>query len=74
LESAAVVVARREKNASALSSSVRLRAISDARSCLRVDSVRFAVDADAYDRYMGRYSARLAPSFADLHESRQAKG
>jgi hypothetical protein len=26
-----------------------------------VDSVRFAVDADAYDRYMGRYSARLAP-------------
>ena len=31
-----------------------------------MDSVRFAVDADAYDRYMGRYSALLAPSFADF--------
>jgi SAM-dependent methyltransferase len=31
-----------------------------------VDFVRFAVDADAYDRYMGRYSTRLAPSFADF--------
>jgi ubiquinone/menaquinone biosynthesis C-methylase UbiE len=28
--------------------------------------VRFAVAADAYDRYMGRYSVRLAPSFADF--------
>jgi len=45
---------------------VRRRAISDARSCLRVDSVRFAVAADAYDRFMGRYSVRLAPSFADF--------
>jgi ubiquinone/menaquinone biosynthesis C-methylase UbiE len=26
----------------------------------------FAVDADAYDRFMGRYSVRLAPSFADF--------
>lgn len=26
----------------------------------------FAVGADAYDRFMGRYSARLAPLFADL--------
>jgi len=26
----------------------------------------FAVAADAYDRFMGRYSARLAPRFADL--------
>ncbi|MEP7215565.1 MAG: methyltransferase domain-containing protein [Anaerolineaceae bacterium] len=26
----------------------------------------FEVDADAYDRYMGRYSARLAPSLADF--------
>ena len=25
----------------------------------------FAVSADAYDRFMGRYSARLAPQFAD---------
>jgi SAM-dependent methyltransferase len=31
-----------------------------------VDSVRFAVAADAYDRFMGRYSVRLAPSFADF--------
>jgi cyclopropane fatty-acyl-phospholipid synthase-like methyltransferase len=28
--------------------------------------VSFAVDADAYDRFMGRYSVRLAPSFADF--------
>ena len=28
--------------------------------------VGFAVDAGAYDRFMGRYSARLAPSFADF--------
>ena len=28
--------------------------------------MRFAVDADAYDRFMGRYSVRLAPSFADF--------
>jgi SAM-dependent methyltransferase len=28
--------------------------------------VRFAVDADAYDRFMGRYSVLLAPSFADF--------
>jgi SAM-dependent methyltransferase len=28
--------------------------------------VRFAVDADAYDRFMGRYSVRLAPAFADF--------
>ena len=26
----------------------------------------FAVGADAYDRFMGRYSIRLAPMFADL--------
>ena len=26
----------------------------------------FAVPADAYDRFMGRYSARLAPTFADF--------
>ena len=26
----------------------------------------FAVGADAYDRFMGRYSARLAPAFADF--------
>jgi SAM-dependent methyltransferase len=42
------------------------RAIPDARSCLRVDGVRFAGDADTYDRFMGRYSVRLAPSFADF--------
>ena len=34
--------------------------------------VGFAVDADAYDRFMGRYSARLAPSFADFAASRRA--
>jgi SAM-dependent methyltransferase len=28
--------------------------------------VSFAVDAGAYDRFMGRYSVRLAPSFADF--------
>jgi SAM-dependent methyltransferase len=28
--------------------------------------VSFAVDADAYDRFMGRYSAPLAPRFADF--------
>jgi len=28
--------------------------------------VSFAVDADAYDRFMGRYSAPLAPLFADF--------
>ena len=28
--------------------------------------MRFAVDADAYDRFMGRYSVRLAPAFADF--------
>ena len=28
--------------------------------------MRFAVAANAYDRFMGRYSVRLAPSFADL--------
>jgi SAM-dependent methyltransferase len=28
--------------------------------------VRFAVAADAYDRFMGRYSVRLAPPFADF--------
>jgi SAM-dependent methyltransferase len=31
-----------------------------------VQLVRFAVSADAYDRFMGRYSVRLAPSFADF--------
>ncbi len=30
----------------------------------------FAVSADAYDRFMGRYSVRLAPVFADFAESR----
>ena len=29
-------------------------------------SVSFAVGADAYDRFMGRYSAPLAPAFADF--------
>ena len=28
--------------------------------------MRFAASADAYDRFMGRYSMRLAPSFADF--------
>jgi SAM-dependent methyltransferase len=31
-----------------------------------VQLVRFAVSAEAYDRFMGRYSVRLAPSFADF--------
>jgi ubiquinone/menaquinone biosynthesis C-methylase UbiE len=31
-----------------------------------VSTVSFAVSADAYDRFMGRYSVRLAPSFADF--------
>jgi SAM-dependent methyltransferase len=30
--------------------------------------VSFAVPADAYDRFMGRYSTRLAPLFADFAE------
>ena len=29
-------------------------------------AVSFAVAADAYDRFMGRYSMPLAPLFADL--------
>jgi SAM-dependent methyltransferase len=29
-------------------------------------AVSFAVEADAYDRFMGRYSALLAPEFADF--------
>src|SRR5262245_30202885 len=29
-------------------------------------AVAFAVPADAYDRFMGRYSVRLAPVFADF--------
>jgi SAM-dependent methyltransferase len=36
---------------------------------LRIDEsglVSFAVDADAYDRFMGRYSVVLAPQFADF--------
>jgi SAM-dependent methyltransferase len=33
---------------------------------LRVGGERFAGDADTYDRFMGRYSVRLAPSFADF--------
>ena len=28
--------------------------------------MRFAATADAYDRFMGRYSVHLAPSFADF--------
>ena len=28
--------------------------------------MRFTGDADTYDRFMGRYSVRLAPSFADF--------
>src|ERR1700752_2559258 len=32
----------------------------------RALSVSFAVPADAYDRYMGRYSKRLAGAFADF--------
>jgi ubiquinone/menaquinone biosynthesis C-methylase UbiE len=35
-------------------------------STVRVVSVSFAVPADAYDRYMGRYSKRLAGAFADF--------
>jgi SAM-dependent methyltransferase len=31
-----------------------------------VAGMSFAVAADAYDRFMGRYSTRLAPQFADL--------
>lgn len=31
-----------------------------------VAGVSFAVAADAYDRFMGHYSARLAPRLADL--------
>ncbi|MDP9276001.1 MAG: class I SAM-dependent methyltransferase [Chloroflexota bacterium] len=33
----------------------------------------FAVSADAYDLYMGRYSARLAPQFADYAGVRSAQ-
>ena len=33
---------------------------------LRVRSVSFTGSAEAYDRFMGRYSVRLAPSFADF--------
>lgn len=33
---------------------------------LRVSAVSFTGSADAYDRFMGRYSIRLAPSFADF--------
>src|SRR5919201_7533 len=29
-------------------------------------AVTFAVPADAYDRFMGRYSTQLAPQMADL--------
>ncbi len=32
----------------------------------RLSMVSFAVGADAYDRFMGRYSAPLAPAFADF--------
>jgi trans-aconitate methyltransferase len=31
-----------------------------------VAGVSFAVDAEAYDRFMGRYSTELAPGLADL--------
>jgi SAM-dependent methyltransferase len=31
-----------------------------------VSTVAFDVEADSYDRFMGRYSARLAPAFADF--------
>src|SRR5919201_4405028 len=34
----------------------------------RFIAVAFAVGADAYDRFMGRYSVPLAPLFADLAE------
>ena len=34
--------------------------------------VRFAATADAYDRFMGRYSVHLAPSFATLPTSHLA--
>ena len=34
----------------------------------------FAVPADAYDRFMGRYSSPLAPLFADFGERRGAGG
>jgi SAM-dependent methyltransferase len=33
--------------------------------------VSFAVPADAYDRFMGRYSIRLAPLFADFGDARE---
>ena len=32
----------------------------------------FAVSADAYDRFMGRYSTLLAPQLADLAGIRRA--
>ena len=31
----------------------------------------FAVAADAYDRFMGRYSVPLAPTFADFAEQQE---
>src|SRR6266542_4771613 len=40
-----------------------------------VAGVSFAVAADAYDRFMGRYSTRLAPQladFADVHRGQRA--
>ena len=36
-------------------------------------AMSFAVGADAYDRFMGRYSARLAPRFADFAEIRPGR-
>jgi SAM-dependent methyltransferase len=33
--------------------------------------VSFAVPADAYDRFMGRYSSRLSPAFADFGDIRE---
>jgi len=35
--------------------------------------VSFAVTADAYDRFMGRYSVRLSPQFADFADVRSGR-
>jgi hypothetical protein len=34
----------------------------------------FDAAADAYDRFMGRYSGRLAPRFADFADGRRRRG
>jgi len=35
--------------------------------------VSFAVTADAYDRFMGRYSVQLSPQFADFADVRSGR-